>query len=177
MMHLEEEIKKEIKDIPNFPKEGIVFKDLTPLLKNSSLSNKIVTALSNKASSYGADAIVCLESRGFWYGLSIAMACNVPMIPIRKKGKLPDQTIGIDYNLEYGSARIEIHKEAITPGMKVYLHDDLLATGGTAKAATQLIQSLGGEVVGFGCIVELTFLNGRNFLKDSIKNIDGLVSY
>jgi adenine phosphoribosyltransferase len=176
-MRLEDELKFEIKDIPNFPKEGILFKDLTPLLRNIPLSKKIVTALSKQVLAYKADVIVCLESRGFWYGQSIAMEANIPMVPIRKKGKLPDQTIGIDYELEYGTARIEIHKDAIIPGMKVFIHDDLLATGGTAKAATQLIQSLGGEVVGFGCIVELSFLEGRSFLKDSIKNIDSLICY
>ncbi|MCB0538703.1 MAG: adenine phosphoribosyltransferase [Chitinophagales bacterium] len=156
-MTLEKKLKSIIRDVPNFPKEGIVFKDLTTVLLNPELTNEVVDALAN-AIEEKPDAITAIESRGFWFGTLIAQKLGVPFIPLRKKGKLPAETERIEYNLEYGSAVIEIHKGHIQKGWKVMIHDDLLATGGTAIAAAKLIEKEGGIVHSFNFLVNLSFL-------------------
>ena len=146
---LKERIKASIRDINNFPKEGIVFKDITPILGDPQLVRDIVQDLKNKVNQLDIDAIACIESRGFWFGTILAYELGVPIIPIRKKGKLPHQTVSVEYDLEYGSAVIEAHVDAIAPGSRILIHDDLLATGGTANATADLIHQSGGIIVGF----------------------------
>lgn len=176
-MNLTERITKTIRDIPDFPKPGIVFKDITPLLKDVELSSDITNELKNYWQSHRLDAIVGIESRGFIWGNSLAQLMGIPFIPIRKKGKLPAETHSYKYDLEYGSAEVEIHRDAILNGHKVLIHDDLLATGGTAIAAAELIKLSGGEVAGFSFLVELGFLNGQNALKTYANTIHSLVTY
>jgi adenine phosphoribosyltransferase len=161
-MNLEEEIKSVIRDVPDFPKEGIMFKDITPIMLNPQLSNKILDALEEKYKNVKIDKIAGIESRGFLFGYALAMRLNKPFVLIRKKGKLPYKKISFDYDLEYGSATIEIHTDAILPGERVLIHDDLLATGGSASAAAELVKMSGGEVAGFDFLVDLTFLNGKD---------------
>jgi adenine phosphoribosyltransferase len=161
-MNLEEEIKAVIRDVPNFPKEGIMFKDITPIMLNPALSNKILDALEEKYKNVKIDKIAGIESRGFLFGYALAMRLNKPFVLIRKKGKLPYKKLSFDYDLEYGSATIEIHTDAILPGEQVLIHDDLLATGGSASAAAELVKMSGGEVAGFDFLVDLTFLNGKD---------------
>ena len=129
-----EAIRNVIRDIPDFPKPGILFKDITPLLHKPEMGDIIINGFIEMLGSERPDAIIGIESRGFLFGYALAQALKVPFVPVRKSGKLPGKTIGIEYALEYGSARIEIHEDAITPGMNVLVHDDLLATGGTAAA-------------------------------------------
>jgi adenine phosphoribosyltransferase len=160
-------IKSAIRDIENYPKVGIIFKDLTPILQDPKLCNDIVDEFYNQLKNKGFEAICCLDARGFWFGLSLSMKLGIPMVPIRKKGKLPYQTLSKKYDLEYGSAEIEIHSDALKKGMKVLIHDDLLATGGTAKATAELVQELGAEVAGFAFLVELSFLEGKEKLGKS----------
>lgn len=163
-MSIEDDLKMTIRDIPNYPKEGILFKDLTPIVYNPKLSQSVVNELSKLIELYDVDALCCLDARGFWFGLSVALHLNIPMVPIRKSGKLPYLTYKESYNLEYGTSEIEIHQDAISKGMRVVIHDDLLATGGTASAAANLIERCGGKVVCFSFVVELGFLEGRNRL-------------
>ena len=174
---LQTRIKSTIKDVPNFPKEGIIFKDITPLLLDSQLSKDITQAFVEHAQSLEIDMICGLESRGFLFGNSIAQALGVPFVLIRKEGKLPRETEAFAYNLEYGSAVVEVHREDIPKGSRVLIHDDLLATGGTAFAAASLIQKLEAEVVGFSFIVELSFLNGKDRITPFSQNICALVKY
>lgn len=174
---LQEEVKKAIRDIPDFPKPGIVFKDITPIMQDAELSKSIVQHLKSIYESQGVEAIAGIESRGFLIGYPLAMELGVPFILIRKKGKLPHKTISYDYDLEYGSATIEMHIDAVTPGQRVLIHDDLLATGGSAEAAAKLIQKGGAEVVGFDFLVELEFLKGAEKLRNLSDNIRNLVAY
>lgn len=164
MNELESQIKKTIRDVPDFPKPGIVFKDITPLLSDVKLSKSITHSLAEYWEQRNLDVIVGIESRGFMWGHSLAQLLEIPFVPIRKKGKLPAESYSYSYDLEYGSAEIEIHKDAIIGGHNVLIHDDLLATGGTAIGAAELVKISGGEVAGFSFIVELTFLNGREKL-------------
>lgn len=163
-MTLDEKIKDAIREVKDFPKQGIYFKDLTPILKNPSLSKEITDALSSKIANLKPDAIACMESRGFWFGMLVAQQLNIPFIPIRKMGKLPYETLSYSYSLEYGSATMEVHTDAFKKGWKVVVHDDLLATGGTATAAAELIKMQKAEVVGFAFIAELSFLGGKEKL-------------
>ena len=174
---LQTRIKSAIKDVPNFPKEGIIFKDITPLLLDNQLSKDITEAFVEHARSLEVDMICGLESRGFLFGNSIAQALGVPFVLIRKKGKLPRQTEAFAYDLEYGSAVVEVHKDDIPKGSKVLIHDDLLATGGTAFAAASLVKKLEAEVIGFSFIVDLTFLNGRDKISSFCNEIFTLVTY
>jgi adenine phosphoribosyltransferase len=174
---LQTRIKSTIKDIPNFPKEGIIFKDITPLLLDSELSKDITQAFAEHARKLNIDMICGLESRGFLFGNSIAQALGVPFVLIRKAGKLPRATEAFAYDLEYGSAVIEVHREDIPKGSRVLIHDDLLATGGTAFAAAALVEKLEAEVVGFSFIVELSFLNGRDRILPFCEEICALVRY
>lgn len=176
-MTLQDQIISTIRDVPDFPKPGIVFKDITPLLQDVVLSKKITLAFAEFWSSRNIDVIVGIESRGFIWGNSLAQEMNIPFVPIRKKGKLPADTYSFKYDLEYGSAEVEIHKDAIKEGQNVLVHDDLLATGGTAIAAAELIKMCGGKVAGYSFLVELSFLNGREVISKNGEEIHSLVTY
>ena len=174
---LETRIKQTIRDIPDFPKEGILFKDITPILHDSDLCKDITDELVNEIKKKQVDAIVGIESRGFFFGLLMAQKLKVPFIPVRKSGKLPYDTVEHEYTLEYGTAKIEMHIDAIQPGWNVQIHDDLLATGGTAGAAAELIQKQDGIVSGFSFLVSLDFLNGKQKIDKYSDNIISLVNY
>lgn len=176
-MSLENKIKTVIRDVQDFPKQGIVFKDITPILKDPALCKEIAYAFEDQILHLKPDAIMAIESRGFLFGMIMALHFNIPFIPVRKKGKLPYKTISYSYQLEYGAATVEIHEDAITKGSKVLIHDDLLATGGTAIAAAELVKMQEGEVAGFSFVVALDFLNGVNRLKKYSNNIFSLVHY
>jgi len=164
MKNLREELERTIRTVPDFPKKGIQFKDITPILESPVLSRAIVSEFVKLFEGVGIDAVAGIESRGFLYGLPLAMELNVPFIVLRKKGKLPAETVSYSYELEYGTAEIEMHKGAVRRGMKVLVHDDLMATGGTAIAAAELIKQEGGSLAGFSFIIELEMLNGREKL-------------
>lgn len=174
---LAETLKKVIRDVPDFPKPGIIFKDITPILLDAELTRNIVDEMAKQVKPLNIDAIVGIESRGFWFGIMLANKLDIPFIPIRKKGKLPYKTLSYKYDLEYGSAEIEIHEDAIKPNWNVLIHDDLLATGGTACAAAELIKIQNANVAGFSFVVNLEFLNGSELLKNYSKNILNLVSF
>jgi adenine phosphoribosyltransferase len=154
-----------IRNVPDFPVEGIGFKDITTLLKEGPALRQAVDDLSELFNNDTVDVVVGIESRGFIFGGAVAYKRQVGFVPVRKPGKLPAETIRQDYELEYGVDALEIHKDAISPGQKVLIVDDLLATGGTSWATGQLVTRLGGEIVGFGYLIELTFLKGRERLK------------
>ena len=162
---MQEELKKYIRSIKDFPIKGIMFRDITTLLKDPEAVNKTLKYLVTFTNGIKIDKVVGIESRGFIFGSLLAQKLDVGFILARKPGKLPAETESETYQLEYGEDKIEIHKDAISKGDKVLLHDDLLATGGTAVAAVKLIEKLGGEVVQVSIIIELTFLNGREKLK------------
>jgi adenine phosphoribosyltransferase len=164
-MTLQDKLKAVIRDVPNFPKEGIIFKDLSTILLYPDLVNEVIDNFVNNLEEK-PDAITAIESRGFWFGPLIAQRLKVPFIPIRKKGKLPGETVSESYDLEYGSAVIEMHKGHLKPGWKVLIHDDLLATGGTALAAANLIKKEGGTVHSFSFLVNLDFLLGSAQIKN-----------
>ena len=174
---LEQKIKSVIRDVPDFPKPGILFKDITPILHDQQLCNEIVSAFAAAVKDRNINAIVGIESRGFLFGFALANKLGVPFILVRKAGKLPYQKIAHEYELEYGSAKVEMHVDEIKKGWNVLIHDDLLATGGTAEAAARLIQMQEGKVAGFAFLVELDFLNGREKLKQYSENIVSLVNY
>lgn len=176
-MSVSETVKSAIRDIPDFPKPGIVFKDITPIMMDPKLSNEVLDHLVAQYENKGIEAVAGIESRGFLMGYPLAMRLGVPFILIRKKGKLPYKTIQYDYDLEYGSACIEMHTDAVEPGQKVLIHDDLLATGGSAEAAGKLIEMAGGVVAGFDFLVELEFLKGAEKLKPFSNIITNLVAY
>jgi adenine phosphoribosyltransferase len=174
---METVLKSVIRDFPDYPKPGIIFKDISPILLDMDLYGQVVSAFTERIRELNIDAIVGIESRGFWFGPSIAHQLNIPFIPIRKKGKLPGDTYSCAYDLEYGSATIEVQKDSLPKGARVLIHDDLLATGGTAKAAAKLVNQAGAEAVAFAFLVNLTFLNAEEDLKDISKNIISLVNY
>ncbi len=177
MTDLVQRIENAIRDVPDFPKEGIVFKDITPIMLDPKLSDDIINALVEQFRNSDLDAIAGIESRGFLFGYPLAIRLGLPFILIRKKGKLPYTKISHDYDLEYGSATIEMHTDVIQKGNKVLIHDDLLATGGSASAAAELILKCGGEIAGFNFLVNLSFLNGNDKLSKYSNNITNLVSY
>jgi len=170
-------LKKVIRDVPDFPKPGILFKDITPILLDPQLTRDIIDEMVKHVKELNLDAIVGIESRGFWFGIMLANKLELPFIPIRKKGKLPYNTVSYSYDLEYGSAEIEMHEDEIKEGWNVLIHDDLLATGGTACAAAELLKMQKANVAGFSFVVDLTFLNGSDILKKYSENIFNLVSY
>lgn len=174
---LQTRIKQAIRDVPDFPKPGILFKDITPILLDHKLSIDIAEELATLVADWKVDAIVGVESRGFLFGMMTAQALRVPFVPVRKAGKLPYKTVSYEYELEYGTAKVEMHTDAIQPGWNVLIHDDLLATGGTACAAAELIQQQGGTVAGFAFLVTLDFLNGREALDKYSPNFASLVNY
>ncbi len=155
------ELRKFIRDVPDFPKKGILFKDITPLLANPSALALAVEALCNPFRELNVQAVVGAESRGFIFGTAIAQALSCGFVPVRKPGKLPAAKISHTYDLEYGKDTLEIHRDAIKPGERCLIVDDLLATGGTMGACCDLVQTLGGNIVGIAVLIELTFLNGR----------------
>ena len=159
------DLKAHIRNVKDFPKPGIMFRDITTLLKNPEAYNYTLEQLLDFAKDKKINKVVGIESRGFIFGSVLAHKLNCGFIPVRKPGKLPAEKVSIAYLLEYGEDRLEMHKDAIEPGDKVLVHDDLLATGGTMNAVCQLIEQLGGEIVQVSFIVELSFLNGRDKLK------------
>ena len=176
-MTLQERLKETIRDVNDFPKPGILFKDISTIMLDASLSNDILDHLVEMYQHLEIDAIAGIESRGFLFAYPLAMRLGVPFILIRKQGKLPYKKISHSYDLEYGSAVIEIHSDAVKSGQKVLIHDDLLATGGSADAAAELIHKCGGIVYGFNFIVELSFLNGKQKLNNHSSNIDNLITF
>jgi len=164
MQTLQKRVRELITDIPDFPIEGIVFKDILPLFRNPEIVKELTVAMASELKLHNPTALVAMESRGFLLGMPLALELNVPFICIRKKGKLPGEVSGISYALEYGNAEIEIQKSALTPEDRVILHDDVLATGGTAHAAAQLIRCTGAKLEAFSFLMELNFLNGREIL-------------
>ncbi len=172
-----QDIRDAIRTVPDFPKPGILFKDITPLLLDPVMGKKIIAEFVSRLQGTEVDAIIGIESRGFLFGYMLAVEMNVPFIPIRKSGKLPWKTVGCDYALEYGTARIEMHEDALAAGMNVLIHDDLLATGGTAAAAASLVEKVGATVSGFAFVVELGFLEGGKKLTQYSANTISLVTY
>ncbi len=175
-MEIVDKISAKIRDIKDFPKPGIVFKDITPLLADAALCAEAVRLLAKPFEADPPHAIVGIESRGFIFGMMLAQHFNIPFIPVRKSGKLPYEKISHSYSLEYGEATIEIHTDAIQPGWKVLVHDDLLATGGTAVAAASLVQRIKGDILGFSFLVELDFLQGQSLLTPFTNNIHSLIN-
>lgn len=177
------ELEKVIRDVPDFPKEGILFKDITPLLASPRCTNLVLGMLHGAIEKMPfenftkVDAIAGVESRGFLFGMLLANKLGVPFIPIRKAGKLPYHKVSKSYGLEYGEATVEMHSDAVTQGMYVLIHDDLLATAGTACAAADLIKMQGGSVAGFAFIIELEFLNGRKKLEQYSDNNISILKY
>lgn len=157
-------LKAKVRDIPDFPKKGVLFRDITPLLQDPESLREIISRIAKTVKKYEVDLVVGIESRGFIFGAALATKLGVGFIPIRKKGKLPWQTRQITCTLEYGEETLEIHEDAVKPGQKVVIVDDLLATGGTAAAAAGLVKALGGEVSGLAFVIELGFFNGREKL-------------
>ena len=159
-----EELRERIREIPDFPKPGILFYDITTLLKDPASYKEAIDLMIEPYKDDRVDIVVGMESRGFIFSAPMAIELSAGLVPVRKLGKLPAETLSVEYALEYGSNTLEIHRDAIAPGQKVLIVDDLLATGGTAKACTELIQKCGGEVAGLAFAVELDFLNGKQRL-------------
>jgi len=159
-------LKQAYRTIPDFPAPGVLFKDITPILQDPGLFKTAVDALTGYARARGAEVICGIESRGFLLGAPVSLGLCVPFVLIRKAGKLPAKCVRASYELEYGTAQIEMHEDSFAPGARVVIIDDLLATGGTARAACELVERLGGTVAGLGFITELTFLGGRDKLTD-----------
>ncbi|HLC36072.1 MAG TPA: adenine phosphoribosyltransferase [archaeon] len=162
------ELKEKIRTIPDFPKKGIMFKDITTLLQESHLLKKSIEGMKGfvKENNLEVNKVVCAESRGFIFGSILAYELNAGIVPLRKPGKLPYKKIRQEYELEYGMDSFEMHEDAIAKGEKILIVDDLLATGGTARAAIDLVEKLGGEIQGLMFLIELSFLNGRKKLKN-----------
>lgn len=177
MKNLEDRIKETIRDVADFPKDGIMFKDISTVLMDPELSNEMLNAFTDFARKQGVNKVVGIESRGFLFGQAIALKLGVPFIMLRKAGKLPYKKVKYAYDLEYGSAVIEVHEDAFEKGDKVLIHDDLLATGGTSAAAGELVHKLGAEVAQFSFMIDLSFLNGQDKLNKFTKNIVKLATY
>ncbi|MDD7281540.1 adenine phosphoribosyltransferase [Floccifex sp.] len=160
------DIKNYIESIPGFPKEGIIFRDVTPILEHPEAYKKVTDELSSFVQSVQADIVIGPEARGFWFGIPVANQLNLPFVPVRKPGKLPRKTIEETYQLEYGTDTLCMHADSLKPGLKVVIIDDLLATGGTVEAIVKLVQKQGAQVVGIGFVVELDDLKGKEKFKD-----------
>ena len=174
---ISQKIDVAIREVSDFPKPGINFKDITTLLLDTRLSNEIVDAFIERLKEKQIDAIVGVESRGFLFGFLLANKMGIPFVPIRKAGKLPAETLKFKYDLEYGSAEVEVHKSDIKKGWNIVVHDDLLATGGTACAASELIQKLGANVAAFAFVISLDYLKGNEKLEKYSKEIISLKRY
>ncbi|HEX6558699.1 MAG TPA: adenine phosphoribosyltransferase [Longimicrobiales bacterium] len=172
---LEARLRAAIRDVPDFPKPGILFKDITPILSDAVLFNDVIEHLAEVLSNEAVDVIAAIESRGFIFGAPLALLLGAAFVPIRKLGKLPAQKVRVEYALEYGTDALEAHADSILPGQRVLIVDDVLATGGTAEATGRLVRSLGGELAGYCILVELSFLNGREKL--GATPLHTLVSY
>ena len=159
-----DQLKATIREIPDWPKKGILFYDITTLLKNGQCFNEVVTALTTPFENKQVDLVVGIEARGFIFAPSVAYGLKAGFVPVRKPGKLPAPTHKVSYELEYGTDTLEIHQDAIEAGQRVLIVDDLLATGGTAKAVAEVVERMGGIIVGIAFVVELTFLKGRQKL-------------
>jgi adenine phosphoribosyltransferase len=158
------QLAETIRSIQDFPKKGIVFRDITTLLKDAEALHQTVNLLNNRYKSSRIDKVVCIESRGFILGSALAVSLGAGFVPIRKKGKLPAEVVSEQYALEYGTDKIEMHTDAILPGERILLHDDLLATGGTMCAAVNLVEKLQANIIGISFLIELSFLKGRERL-------------
>ena len=168
-------IEEYVRSIPDFPEEGIIFRDVTSVLQDADGLHLAIDLMQEKIKDLEFDVVVGPESRGFIFGVPIAYNLHKPFVPVRKKGKLPCETVSMEYELEYGTATIEIHKDAIKPGQKVLIVDDLMATGGTIEAIIKLIKELGGEVVGSVFLMELAGLEGRKKLEG--QNVQSVIVY
>ncbi len=176
-MNIEEKLKTVIRDVPDFPKPGILFKDISTLMLNPEISNEVLNHLVDLYRDQQIEGVAGIESRGFLFGYPLAMRLGVPFILIRKEGKLPYKKISFSYELEYGFSTIELHEDAVKPGQRILIHDDLLATGGSAEAAANLIKRCGGELAGFNFLVGLSFLNGEEKLNKLSPNIINLARF
>jgi len=161
-----EELKKHIRDIPDWPKPGVIFRDITPLLKNGPVFRQIIDLLANRYQNQAIDLVVSVEARGFILGGPLAYKLGAGIVPVRKPRKLPYRTVQVTYELEYGTDALEIHEDAIKPGNKVLIVDDVLATGGTIAAVIELVKKLQGQIVEIAFLAELTYLHGREKIKD-----------
>ncbi|MBE5862648.1 MAG: adenine phosphoribosyltransferase [Lachnospiraceae bacterium] len=169
------DIDSYIRSIPDFPKEGIIFRDITTVLQDADGFQLAIDSMTDLVKDLDFDVVVGSESRGFIFGTPIAYKLHKPFVPIRKKGKLPCETVSIDYELEYGKATLEVHKDAIQPGQKVLIVDDLIATGGTTEAIIKLLEGLGGKVAGVVVLIELAGLKGRELISDY--RLDAVITY
>jgi len=174
---LRNQLEAAIRAVPDFPKPGILFRDITPVLENPLLCKAVTEGFREQLIDTPIDAIAGIESRGFLFGMPLALALGVPFLTVRKKGKLPWKTVSHKYDLEYGSAEVEMHVGSVRPGMRVLVHDDLLATGGTAAAAAELVRMQGGSVAGFSFLIELSFLNGLRKLEPYNAKVVTLMTY
>ena len=167
--HSLEKLRAGVRDVPDFPKPGVLFKDITPLLADPASMSLCMDALVEHARGEAVDKIVGIDARGFIFAAVVAVRLRAGFVPVRKKGKLPWRTLGAGYQLEYGSADIEMHEDAIRPGEKVMLVDDVLATGGTSAAALDLVRKAGGQIVAASFLIELSFLSGRKKLPPDVR--------
>jgi len=163
-MQNHDDLKKLIREVPDFPKPGILFYDITTLLKDGPGFHQVIDSLKENYKGADVDTVIGIEARGFIFAPALAYALGAGFVPVRKPKKLPSERVSVSYELEYGSDSLEIHKDAVENGHRVLIVDDLLATGGTAAAVTRLVEKVGGKVAGMGFVVELTFLNGRSKL-------------
>ncbi|TMF49308.1 MAG: adenine phosphoribosyltransferase [Chloroflexi bacterium] len=161
-----EELKKYVRDVPDYPQKGIIFRDITPLLGDKRIFREVVDLMSRAWAKDPPDLVAAIEARGFIPGAAIAVKLDAGFVPIRKTGKLPWMTVMESYDLEYGTDQLEVHSDAVQPGQKVLIVDDVLATGGTASAAVRLMRKLGADVVGVQVLIELGYLDGRQKLRD-----------
>ncbi|MES2620557.1 MAG: adenine phosphoribosyltransferase [Bacteroidota bacterium] len=178
-MILKEKLNSAIRNVPDFPKAGIMFKDITPIFLDAKLCDEIAeNIINNFLHNHGKiDAVCAIESRGFFIGILIANKLQIPLFPVRKQGKLPARTKSYTYDLEYGSATLEIHTDVVKPNWNVMIHDDILATGGTAMAAAELVKGEGGKVAGFSFIAELDFLKGKEKIHPYSQNIISAINF
>lgn len=170
-----DDLRKLIRNVPDFPKPGIVFRDITPLLSDANGLALAIKLMAKPFADMNIEAVVGAESRGFIFGLGLALELGCGFVPVRKKGKLPAAVISQEYSLEYGTDKLEIHSDAVNKGQRVLLVDDLLATGGTMQACCELLERLEAKILGISFLIELSFLNGRNLLGDY--NIHNIISY
>ena len=178
-MKLEQKLNEVIRNVPDFPKPGLMFKDITPVFLDAKLCDEVTEYLINSfLHNHGkVDAVCAVESRGFFLGMLIANKLQVPLFPVRKAGKLPAKTRSYSYDLEYGSATLEIHTDVVKKGWNVMIHDDILATGGTAVAAAELVLAEGGKIAGFSFIAALDFLKGKEKILTYSKNIVSAIDF
>lgn len=170
------DLRQLVRDVPDFPKPGILFRDISPMLRDPSGWSEVMKQLGEVCNRLNPDLIVGIESRGFIVGTALATQKRIGFVPVRKPGKLPGEVLGVDYTLEYGSDRLEIQSDVLADGARVLLVDDLLATGGTAAASAELIQKAGGKLLGCGFVIELADLGGRNRLPEGLP-IESLIRY